>query len=144
MSIQRLDSTQTYSQNRCPSAGRSGPAGPSFQDRLTQTAGKARDTQAETVPTSSQTGLTGDELLSALFDLKLDRMKLGKEKKEEEDAWNKLMAYLDAWIESLREEGSIEKVARAHAALSALQADAESGRKDLGDHLLEQLENMNA
>ena len=84
------------------------------------------------------------DLLSALADFQssaLDRMKKAKENEEEEDAWNKLMKYLDAWIESLREEADIRKIARAHAALTALQTDAESDRPDLGEYLLEQLQN---
>lgn len=84
------------------------------------------------------------DLLSALADFHssaLDRMKKAKENQEEEEAWNKLMKYLDAWIESLREEADIRKIAKAHAALAALQADAGSDQPDLGDYLLEQLQN---
>lgn len=72
----------------------------------------------------------------------LGRMKEAKEKEEEEEAWNKLMKYLDAWIESLREEADVRKIARAHADLLAFQSEADSGRPDLGDYLLGQLEGM--
>lgn len=143
MSIQSLENAQTYTQNRRSVSGHSAPAGSSFQDRLAQTAAKTADPKAETLPASGQAGLTKDELLSRLLRLRLDQMKLGKEKKEEEDAWNKLMAYLDAWIESLQEgKGDIEKISRAYASLQAGISDAESGRKGLDDCLLEQLENM--
>lgn len=81
-----------------------------------------------------------ENLLSALADFKtsaLERMEKAKENEEEQEAWEKLMKYLDAWIESLREEADVRKIARAHAALAALQTD----RPDLGDDLLEQLQN---
>lgn len=83
------------------------------------------------------------DLLSSLDAFKssaLERMKKAKENQEEQDAWDKLMKYLDAWIESLREEADVRKLARAHAALAALQADAGQDRQDLGDYLLAQLE----
>ena len=86
-----------------------------------------------------------ENLLSSLSDFRtsmLARMKEAKEKEEEEEAWNKLMKYLDAWIESLREEADVRKIARAHADLLAFQSEADSGRPDLGDYLLGQLENM--
>lgn len=89
--------------------------------------------------------LMKQDLLSALADFQssaLDRMKKAKENEEEEEAWNKLMKYLDAWIESLREEADIRKIARAHAALTALQEDAPSHQEDLGSYLLSQLENL--
>ena len=85
-----------------------------------------------------------NNLLSALGDFKastLERMEKAKENEEEQQAWEKLLKYLDAWIESLREEADVRKIAKAHAALTALQADAESDRPDLGDYLLEQLRN---
>ena len=86
-----------------------------------------------------------ENLLSALSAFRtsmLGRMKEAKEKEEEEEAWNKLMKYLDAWIESLREEADVRKIARAHADLLAFQSEADSGRPDLGDYLLGQLEGM--
>lgn len=101
--------------------------------------------QAETASVRTvfdRTAFTKDDLLSALSDIKLtmvDRMKKSKEKKEEKEDWDRLMKYVDAWIESLREEADIEKTARVYAALKAAQADDEAGRKDLGDYLLEQL-----
>lgn len=85
-----------------------------------------------------------EDLLSALGAFQadmLDRMKLGKEKEEEKELWEKLMKYLDAWIESLREDGAdIEKSARAYAALSAELTEIKEGRKDLDDRILEKLE----
>lgn len=144
MSIQKLLNTQPPAEGRRSAAGRSKPAGTSFQDQLVQTTAHA---QAKPSPAgdSGRTACTKDELFSALFDFKssmLERMKLSKEKAEEQQSWDRLMKYLDAWIESLRDEADVRKIARAHAALTALQTDAESGREDLGDYLLAQLENM--
>ena len=51
--------------------------------------------------------LMKNNLLSALGDFKtsiLERMEKAKENEEEQQAWEKLLKYLDAWIESLREE----------------------------------------
>lgn len=90
-------------------------------------------------------GFMKNDLLSALTHFKtgmLAKMKEAKENEEKEEAWNKLMKYLDAWIESLREEADAKKIARAQAALAALQADAVSDRKDLGNYLLEQMEHI--
>lgn len=86
-----------------------------------------------------------ESLLTSLSDFRtavLDRMKKAKENEEEQEAWDKFMEYLDAWIESLREEADIRKIARAHAALTSLQSEADSDRPDLGDYLLEQLKNL--
>lgn len=86
-----------------------------------------------------------ESLLTSLSDFRtavLDRMKKAKENEEEQEAWDKFMEYLDAWLESLREEADIRKIARAHAALTSLQSEADSDRPDLGDYLLEQLENL--
>lgn len=133
MSIQGLGSTQPRTESR-PAAGRAQTAGASFQDRLLQTAAQA--TSAPAVPTKNS-------LLSSLFDLKktmVERMKVSKEKTEEQQSWEKLMKYLDAWIESLREEGAdIEKSARAYAALQDDLTRDKSDRPDLADRLLEHL-----
>ena len=86
-----------------------------------------------------------ETLLSSLSDFRaamLSRMKAAKENQEEQENWDKLMEYLDAWIESLRDEADIRKLTRAQAALAALQADAEADRKDPGGYLLEQLERL--
>lgn len=86
-----------------------------------------------------------ESLLTSLSDFRtavLDRMKKAKENEEEQEAWDKFMEYLDAWIESLREEADVRKIARAHAALTSLRSEADSDRPDLGDYLLEQLENL--
>lgn len=140
MSIQGLGSTQTRTERR-PAAGRSQTAGSAFQDRLLQTAAQANPAPA---PAASSGQTAKGELLSSLFDLKsvmLERMKLSKEKAEEQQSWEKLMKYLDAWIESLQKEGAdIEKSARAYAALQDELTKDNSGRKDLGDYLLDQLE----
>ena len=69
----------------------------------------------------------------------LDQIILNKEKTEETQEWEKLMKYLDAWIESLMEEADAEKIARAQSALQAELTKDSSGRKNLDDHLLEQL-----
>ncbi len=85
-----------------------------------------------------------ENLLSSLSDFRtavLERMKKAKENEEDQEAWDKFMEYLDAWIESLREEADARKIARAHAALTALRTEADSDRPDLADYLLEQLQN---
>lgn len=141
MSIQGLGSTQARSESR-PAAGRAQTAGASFQDRLVQTAAQANPAPAGD---PGRTAFKKDAVISSLSDFRtavLDRMKKAKENEEEQEAWDKLMKYLDAWIESLREEADVRKVARAHAALTALQSEAKSDRPDLGDYLLGQLENM--
>jgi hypothetical protein len=141
MSIQNLPITQPRRESRAPSSGRSRAAEISFLDRLTQTTAEAQAKAANT----GRTAFTKDALLSGLFDFKsamLERMKQAKENEEEQEAWEKLMKYLDVWIESLREEADARKIARAHAALMSLQTDAGSDRKDLVGHLLEQLENI--
>lgn len=138
MSIQNIPGTQPKTEPRTSAAGRSRPAGSSFQDQLAQTTAAAQSKQD-----AGRAALAKDSLLTSLFDFKtsmLERMKKAKENEEEQEAWDKLMKYLDAWIESLREEGDVRKIARAHAALTSLQADAESERPDLGDSLLSQLE----
>lgn len=87
--------------------------------------------------------LMRDDLLSGLSDFRaslLKRMEKAKENEEERDAWEKLMAYVDAWIESLREgNADMEKAARAYAALKADQADEENHRRDTADYLLERM-----
>lgn len=141
MSIQGLGSTQAPAERR-PAAGRPQTAGSSFQDRLLQTAAQANPAPAPAA-SSGRTAFTKSELLSSLFDLKstmLERMKLSKEKTEEQQSWEKLMKYLDAWIESLQEDGAdIEKSARAYAALQEDLTEDKADRKDLGDLILERL-----
>lgn len=137
MSIQGLGNTQVHTERR-PAAGRTQTAGVSFQDRLLQTAA-----QANPAPAAGSGQTAKSELLSSLFGLKstmLERMKLSKEKTEEQQSWEKLMKYLDAWIESLQEEGAdIEKAARAYADLQADLTEDKDGRKDPGDLILERL-----
>lgn len=139
MSVSSLTNTQTvHAENRRPGAKTSGPSGLSFQERLTQTA-----SGGSAAPDHS--AFQREPLLASLSDFRtsmLERMKKAKENQEEQEAWDKLMKYLDAWIESLREEADVRKIARAHAALSALQQDAASGRKDLAGALLERLEEI--
>lgn len=136
MSISSLTNTQTYTEGRGSAAKRTGPSGSSFQDLL-NAAGAAQTKTAAA-------GLSKDGLLSALAELRsttLDRMKLNKEKTEEREAWEKLMKYLDAWIESLREgSADIGKITRAYAALKAAEEDERTGRMDAGGHILEWLE----
>lgn len=143
MSIQGLGSTQAHTESR-PASGRAKAAGSSFQDQLIQTAAQANPVPAPSpAADSGRSAFTKNSLLSSLFDLKnamLDRMEQGKEKTEEQQAWEKLMKYLDAWIDSLREEtADIEKSARAYAALQAELTEDRSHRKDLGTCLLELL-----
>jgi len=67
-------------------------------------------------------------------------MKLGKEKKEEQDAWEELMEYLDAWIKSLQDgSADIEEAARAYAAVKARVSGRPAQKKDPGDYLLDRL-----
>lgn len=141
MSIQNLLNTQPGAERRASAAGRSKPAGSSFLDQLAQA---TADAQAKTAD-AGRTAFTKNALLSDLSGFRsavLERMKKAKENQEEQEAWDKLMKYLDAWIESLREEADVRKIARAHAALTALQTEADSDRPDLGDYLLGQLENL--
>jgi len=139
MSIQPLGSTPAKAESRAAAPAQAAPSGPSFQDQLARTAAKAGAAPAETVPAAGRAP-TRDELISALFRLKVDRMKLGKEKKEESDAWEDLMEYLDAWIESLQDgSADIEEAARAYAAVKARMTDRPAQKKDPGDYLLEQL-----
>lgn len=136
---------QFYASGAAPrEAGASGSrgisgAGASFQDLLRQTA------SGETAELSDEfRGLPGKARLSeALYQAKLDmleKMKRGREKEEEEEAWEDLMEYVDAWIETLREEGDLERTARATAALEARRTARPVKRKDPGDFLLEQLQ----
>lgn len=146
MNIPPLTNTQPHGESRRPAQTQS--AGASFQDQLVQTSAEAaKQTRPAGAPQESApfdySAFMKNDLLSSLSDFKasaLDRMRKAKENEEEQEAWDKLMKYLDAWIESLREEADVEKISRAHAALTALQSEAESGRKDLGDYLLGQLE----
>lgn len=141
MSIQPLANAQTKTGTRRSASQPSAP-GSSFQDQLNAaTASKTGTAHTKAAPAAGQSGLSKDELLSALFGLRstmLDRMKLNKEKKDEKEAWDQLMKYLDAWIESLQEgSADIEKAARAYAALKAAEEDEKTGRKDAGDYLLD-------
>ncbi len=82
------------------------------------------------------------DLISALYEARLtmlERMKLGKEKQDEEEAWEHLMEQVDAWIESLRGEGSIERSARAYAAVKADEADRVRPRRQPADAILDML-----
>ena len=139
MSIQNLLNTQPRADSRRAASSKPAPApAASFQAQLEKTSAGA----AQAPSRVDRGSLAQNDLFSALADFQssaLDRMKKAKENEEEQEAWEKLMKYLDAWIESLREEADIEKVARAHAALSALQSDAEPGRQDSGDQLLARL-----
>lgn len=137
MSIPSLTNTQTYAENRRSAAKQAGSSGSSFQDQLNAAAGTA-----QTIKNAA--GLSRNELLSALTEFRgrmLDRMKLNKEKKDEREAWEKLMKYVDAWIESIQEgSADIGKITRAYAALKAAEEDERTGRKDAGDQVLELLE----
>ena len=136
MSISPLTNACPGAESRRPAPGRSAPEGTSFQDRLARNCAGAQTKPSPAAPDSGQAAFRKEPLLSALFDLKtamLDRMKLSKEKNEEPQAWEKLMKYLDAWIESLREgSADIEKTARAYAALQADLEGGDTGREALG------------
>lgn len=102
--------------------------------------GGGASVQSASVPDRS--AFMKQDLLSVLCDAKLDmltRMKLSKEKADEREDWERIMNYVDAWIETLREEADLEKIARAHADLEAAREDAARGRKDLTDQLLDRL-----
>ena len=49
------------------------------------------------------------------------------------------MEYVDTWIESLREEGDIEKSARAYAAVEARKSKRPAMRRDTGDWVMEMM-----
>lgn len=142
MNISPLTNAQSGAEDRRSFAGRRAPAGTSFQDQLVRT---YAGTQAKSSPVSAEHPgqTTKDTLLSALFDLKtsmLDRMKLSKEKTEEQQAWEKLMKYLDAWIKSLQDgNADIQKSAKAYADLQDALTKEKTGRNDLGSYILEQL-----
>ena len=83
-----------------------------------------------------------EDLLSALYDARIDifnRMKQRREKTEEQEDWDRIMKYLDAWIETIRKEADAQKIARAHADLRKAQEDAARNRKELADIILEEL-----
>ncbi len=137
MSIQPLGTVPAKTESRGTAPAQAAPSAPSFQDQLARTAARAGTTPAE-----AAVGRTParDELISALFSLKVERMRLGKEKKEESDAWEELMEYLDTWIKSLQDgSADIEEAARAYAAVKARMTDRPVEKKDPGDYLLEQL-----
>ena len=141
MNIPSLTNAQPRGENRRSASGQAQPAGTSFLEQLAQTsAGATRQTSAP-----DRSSFMKEAIFSDMSDFRtavLDRMKKAKENEEEQEAWDKLMEYLDAWIESLREEADVRKLSRAHAALTALQTEAKSDRKGLGDYLLGQLESI--
>jgi len=135
MSIQPLGGTSAQAGSRGSAAPQTAPTGSSFQDLLTRSASKTGNTETTAVRTP-----TRDELISALFRLKVDHMRLSKEKKEEQDAWEELMEYLDAWINSLQDgTADIEEAARAYADVKERMSGRSDQKKDLSDYLLEQL-----
>lgn len=140
MSIPSLMNTRTHAESRRSAPERAGPSGPTFRDQLN--AAMSGTARAGSAPASA--GLSKDDLLSALLGFRsamLDRMKLNKEKKDEKEAWDRMMEYLDAWIRSLQEgSADIEKAARAYAALKAAEEDERTGRMDAGGHVLGLLE----
>lgn len=83
-----------------------------------------------------------EDLMSALYQARLtmlERMREGKEKAQEEKEWDHLMEQVDAWIDSLREEGDIERSARAYAAVKADEADRKRPRRRPADAILDML-----
>ncbi len=142
MSIQNLLNTQPRADSHRPASRPGAAPGASFQAQLEKTASSVSPLSSPNASAFDRSSLAKNNLLSTLADFQssaLSRMKQAKENEEEQDAWEKLMKYLDAWIASLREEADVEKVARAHAALAALQSDAETDRQDSGDLLLARL-----
>lgn len=147
MNIPSLTNAQPRGENRRSAPGQAQPAGASFLDQLTSASAAKQGRDAETAQAGApdRSSFMKEALFSDLSDFRvavLDRMKKAKENEDEQEAWDKLMEYLDAWIESLREESDVRKVARAHAALTSLRSEADSDRPDLGDYLLKQLENL--
>jgi len=137
MSIQPLGTAPAQTGSRGSVSPQTAPTGSSFQELLTHSAAKTGSAQTETAAARTP---TRDELISTLFSLKVDHMRLGKEKEEEQDAWDDLMEYLDAWIKSLQDgTADIEEAARACAAAKARASGRSAGKKNPGDYLLEQI-----
>ena len=145
MNIPSLTNAQARGENRRSAAGQAQTSGASFQDRLARTTAAAKQRPAAEPPQApfDRSALTKNDLLSTLSDFKtsmLDRMRKAKENEEEQEAWDKLMKYLDAWIDSLREDNAdIRKSAKAYADLQSTLSDTDSGKKDLASCILEQL-----
>lgn len=132
MSIQPLTSTPIQNGVRRES-GQTEAAGRSFQDLM-------RAAGSELPSAEARSGHA--DMRSYLYEARLavlENMERGKEKEEEEEAWDKLMEYVDAWIESLREEGDIEKTARAYAAVEALKVKCPAKRRDIGDWVIKMM-----
>lgn len=160
---------------RTASRASAGTSGSSFQSQLEQASTAAAPQSRAAVPASENDALTslyqdfttqdpllssrsaygldsstflGNGLIDLLYNAKvdlLDRMEDGKEKTEEEQAWNRLMAYVDAWIASIKQEAEMnkeaaEKAARAYEKLQKeLQAKSDDRKHRLADELLDAL-----
>ena len=91
---------------------------------------------------SVQSALDAGDLKAALYEARLAmlrKMEFGKEKEEEEQAWDEMMEYVDAWIDSLQDEGDLERSARAYAAVKARDAGRPARKITAADLLLKQL-----
>lgn len=140
MSIQNISEALPYTQapQASPCAGASGPA---FRELLDQHQPPAAESEAAAA-SSGHSEFVKEDLVSALYQARLtmlERMKLGKEKQDEEEAWEHLMEQVDTWIESLRGEGSIERSARAYAAVKTDEADRVRPRRQPADAILDML-----
>lgn len=110
-------------------------AGFSFQEQLSAVSTQAQKEASPAAPSR-------DDLLSALFSLKIQRMQASKEVTEEQEDWEQLMDQLDAWVESLQENADIEKTARTCAAWAAAHMDTPAVKKGAASERL--LEMMNS
>lgn len=140
MSIQSLTSAPVQNGVRRDSR-QTAAAGASFQELMAAMAGGAAP-EGVTLGVSAKDRSSHAAMMSALKEARftiLEKMKQGKEKEEEEEAWDELMEYVDAWIDSLREEGDIEKSARAYAALEARKTKRPAMRRDTGDWVMKVL-----
>ena len=121
--------------------GQTSAAGASFQELMEAMAGGTAP-EGVTLGVSAEDRSSHAAMMSALNQARftiLEKMKLGKEKEEEEEAWDELMEYVDTWIESLREEGDIEKSARAYAAVEARKSKRPAMRRDTGDWVMKMM-----
>ena len=141
MPIQTISEPSAYTQPLQASSPRAGASGTAFRELLARYQSPASENEADSrSPDHSE--FVKEDLLSALYQARLtmlERMREGKEKAREEQEWDHLMEQVDAWIDSLREEGDIERSARAYAAVKADEADRKRPRRRPADAILDLL-----
>ena len=99
MSIQTLLNTQPRADSHRPASRPGAAPGASFQAQLEKTASSVSPLSSPNASASDRSSLAKNNLLSTLADFQssaLSRMKQAKENEEEQEAWEKLMKYLDA------------------------------------------------